>query len=91
MSQFATSEEALDFDLTEPAMETIADETEMEPLDESEGTLSSLDEVATKLDLARAYIEMGDPEGARSILDEVMDEGNDEQKAEAQELIKQVS
>ncbi len=49
------------------------------------------DEVATKLDLARAYIDMGDPEGARSILDEVLDEGNDEQKQEAQQLIQQIA
>ncbi len=49
------------------------------------------DEVGTKLDLARAYIDMGDPEGARSILDEVLDEGNDEQKQEAQQLIQQIA
>ncbi len=49
------------------------------------------DEVGTKLDLARAYIDMGDPEGARSILDEVLDEGNDEQKQDAQQLIQQIA
>lgn len=49
------------------------------------------DEVGTKLDLARAYIDMGDPEGARSILDEVLDEGNDEQKQDAQKLIQQIA
>jgi len=38
------------------------------------------DEVGTKLDLARAYIDMGDLEGAREILDEVMAEGSDEQR-----------
>jgi len=38
------------------------------------------DEVGTKLDLARAYIDMGDLEGAREILDEVMSEGSDEQR-----------
>jgi len=49
------------------------------------------DETATKLDLAKAYIDMGDAEGARSILDEVMTEGNDEQKAQASELASQIS
>ncbi|VAX11158.1 hypothetical protein MNBD_GAMMA25-1637 [hydrothermal vent metagenome] len=49
------------------------------------------DEVGTKLDLARAYIDMGDPEGARSILDEVLDEGDDNQKQEAQQLIQQIA
>ena len=49
-----------------------------------------VDEVSTKLDLARAFIDMGDAEGARSSLDEVMAEGNDEQKAEAQSLLDQM-
>jgi len=49
-----------------------------------------VDEVSTKLDLARAFIDMGDSEGARSSLDEVMTEGNEEQKAEAEALLKQV-
>jgi pilus assembly protein FimV len=49
--------------------------------------LSGTDETATKLDLARAYIDMGDTEGARDILDEVITEGNDGQQQEARELI----
>lgn len=53
--------------------------------------LAGTDESATKLDLARAYIEMGDSDGARDILEEVALEGNDEQKAEAQELLKNLS
>jgi len=48
------------------------------------------DEVGTKLDLAKAYIDMGDPDGAKSILDEVMGEGNDSQKSEAEELLQQI-
>jgi FimV-like protein len=36
----------------------------------------TMSEVATKLDLARAYIDMGDPEGARSILNEVLSEAS---------------
>ena len=53
--------------------------------------LSGTDEAATKLDLARAYVEMGDADGARDILEEVALEGNDEQKAEAQDLLKNLS
>jgi pilus assembly protein FimV len=49
------------------------------------------DEVGTKLDLAKAYIDMGDPDGARSILDEVMAEGDDSQKSEAQSLLDQIA
>jgi pilus assembly protein FimV len=47
----------------------------------------TMSEVGTKLDLARAYMDMGDPEGARSILDEVVQEGSSSQKQEAQRLI----
>jgi pilus assembly protein FimV len=49
------------------------------------------DMVGTKLDLARAYIDMDDRDGARGILNEVLDEGNDHQKAEARELIDKIS
>ena len=47
----------------------------------------TMSEVGTKLDLARAYMDMGDPEGARNILEEVMHEGSTAQKQEAQRLI----
>lgn len=40
-----------------------------------------------KLDLARAYISMGDKEAARAILDEVLSIGNDEQQSEAREML----
>ena len=48
---------------------------------------ATMSEVGTKLDLARAYIDMGDPEGARSILDEVLKEGSAVQKQEAERLV----
>src|SRR6056297_1771429 len=44
-------------------------------------------EVGTKLDLARAYVDMGDPEGARSILQEVLEEGDEGQRQEANRLL----
>ncbi|MFO8140400.1 MAG: FimV/HubP family polar landmark protein, partial [Marinobacter sp.] len=53
--------------------------------------LAGTDEAATKLDLARAYIEMGDSDGARDILEEVTLEGDVEQQTEAQELLKNLS
>lgn len=53
--------------------------------------LSGTDEASTKLDLARAYVEMGDVDGARDILEEVALEGNEEQKAEARDLLKNLS
>ncbi|MDH0748093.1 tetratricopeptide repeat protein [Pseudomonas sp. GD03842] len=53
--------------------------------------LSGTDEAATKLDLARAYIEMGDADGARDILDEVVAEGDDGQKSEAREMLSRLA
>jgi FimV-like protein len=48
---------------------------------------ATMSEVGTKLDLARAYMDMGDPEGARSILAEVLTEGSVSQKQEARRLM----
>ena len=47
----------------------------------------TMTEVGTKLDLARAYVDMGDPGGARSILEEVLDEGDEGQRQQAQQLL----
>ena len=47
----------------------------------------TMSEVGTKPDLARAYMDMGDPDGARNILEEVLTEGSAAQKQEAQRLI----
>ena len=52
---------------------------------------NSGDMVGTKLDLAKAYIDMGDQDGARSILDEVVGEGDDDQRQEAEQLKQQIS
>ncbi|MFO7705795.1 MAG: FimV/HubP family polar landmark protein, partial [Halopseudomonas sp.] len=52
--------------------------------------LSGTDECATKLDLARAYVDMGDQEGARDILAEVLDEGNEHQQQDAREMMEQL-
>jgi len=49
------------------------------------------DEADTKLSLAKAYIELGDTEGARSILAEVTADGNEAQQSEAAALLAQLS
>ena len=87
------------------AAPTVADDSTMLLLDdtpaeqavtvaEEELSLGSMalegDEVATKLDLARAYIDMGDPEAAKDILGEVLTEGNVTQQEEAQKLMGQL-
>jgi pilus assembly protein FimV len=48
------------------------------------------DEAATKLDLAKAYLDMGDKDGARNIIEEVMKEGNAAQRDQAAQLATQL-
>ena len=55
------------------------------------GDIDEIDEAETKLDLASAYIEMDDADGARSILNEVLAEGNEEQKIRAQTILDSLS
>ncbi|MGH8184401.1 MAG: type IV pilus assembly protein FimV [Rhodanobacteraceae bacterium] len=64
----------------EPAIEPVADSTGAE-------LTYSDDPVDTKLDLARAYLDMGDPVGARAMLEEVLEEGTQMQKDEAKRLL----
>ena len=90
----------LDLDDLTAALEvsTGDDGTLEQPLDDSVTAEAPLDgddlsdaktmtEVGTKLDLARAYVDMGDPAGAKSILEEVLDEGDDAQRQQAQQLL----
>ncbi len=83
-----------------PKLDVAADE-EDEDDDDDEHTVfvpraaqpeeqSAEDEIATKLDLAKAYVELGDKDSAKTILDEVLAEGNDEQKKQAQDLMGQI-
>lgn len=53
--------------------------------------LEGADEVETKLDLARAYMDMEDLDGAKDILEEIILEGSDEQKQEAEALIRSIN
>lgn len=48
------------------------------------------DEVETKLDLARGFIDMGDRDGARDILAEVVSDGAPEQQDEARRLLAEI-
>jgi pilus assembly protein FimV len=75
-----------DFDAPTEAVASIADVDDIDDL----MLPDDVDEVSTKLDLARAFIDMGDTEGARGSLEEVMSEGNADQKAEAKALLDQI-
>jgi len=60
------------------AGETVAPATETDP---------KWQEVATKIDLAKAYEDMGDKDGARELLNEVLKEGDAAQKGQAQQML----
>ena len=75
---------SLDDSLFEIDDEDDAQETGDEPI-------SDRDEASTKLDLAVAYEAMGDLDGAKEILSEVVAEGNAEQIAEATKLLQKWS
>ena len=95
-----TATESATEDLAETGLtptEEIATEDDLSDLDDlglgeelGEDAFGEVDEVGTKLDLAKAYVDMGDGDGARSILDEVMEEGDDDQKKQAEELLAQL-
>lgn len=86
LSDFSAESDDIDlneFSSDEAALADLSDDDMDAELD----FLADADEAATKLDLARAYIDMGDSEGAKDILSEVLGEGNDEQRKEANELL----
>ncbi|RMG60154.1 MAG: hypothetical protein D6717_00480 [Gammaproteobacteria bacterium] len=99
----AEEEEELELDEIELDLGDETGETEIMPeeaelvdleeeldLDEDLEEVDAEQAISTKLDLAKAYIDMGDSEGAKSTLEEVLAEGNEEQKKEAQALLDQI-
>jgi pilus assembly protein FimV len=83
------TEEAEEDDLDDLGFLSDDDEVEIESVDGAEevSLMSDDDETATKLELAYAYQKMGDADGAREILQEVIAEGNEAQVKEAGELL----
>ena len=53
----------------------------------ADAALANGDELATKLDLAKAYLEMGDKDGAKNLLKEVAAEGSESQIEAAKKLL----
>ncbi|WP_064116809.1 FimV/HubP family polar landmark protein [Pseudomonas fluorescens] len=73
--------------ISEPTF-TEADAMKADDLGEDDfDFLAGTDEAATKLDLAQAYIDMGDNDGARDILNEVLTEGDEKQRGEAKDML----
>jgi pilus assembly protein FimV len=61
--------------------------SDTEETDAEEADADSDSDIDTQLDLASAYIEMGDFEGAREIIEEVLTTGDAKQKEQAQTLL----
>ncbi|MBN8923242.1 MAG: fimbrial protein FimV [Rhodanobacter sp. 68-29] len=74
-------EAASSWHFEEPEVQIQPDGHDIEPRDFSD------DPVDTKLDLARAYLDMGDAEGARAMLEEVLHEGSQMQRDVAKRMI----
>ncbi|HZW14215.1 MAG TPA: FimV/HubP family polar landmark protein [Noviherbaspirillum sp.] len=88
--------ESMDFDLSGISLDlqpSVGGEKPSLDLDQSvdlatlDESSSSSAEMATKLDLAIAYQEIGDKEGARELLDEVLKGGTPEQSEKAKSLL----
>ena len=91
VSDDAAEQEAL-ASLAEEELEATSTEESNSPVVEFDvDEIDEIDEAETKLDLAVAYIDMGDPDGAKSILEEVQSEGTDDQKNRAQKILDDLS
>lgn len=95
-----TGDDEIELDLG--SLDTDNDEIELDLGDDDEFDLGDLDDddlgelnldedASSKLDLARAYIEMGDNDGAKTLLEEVVNEGDSELAGEANELLAKIS
>ena len=83
-----TARQPVEVDFAAIDLNLDADEELNFPATESKD--DSWQEAATKLDLAKAYQEMGDSSGAREILEEVLREGDDEQRKAAQSILSEL-
>ena len=72
----------------------IEDSNSIDKIDETSdlnGKSEQWQEIETKLDLAKAYQEMDDKEGAKEMLEEVIREGDEKQKKAARKLLQNLS
>lgn len=95
--------DALDQAATQPTSDNTSDEFDFnfnfdtpnsqsfdEEIDLGVSDLTDMDEFETKIDLAKAYVDMGDTDAAKSIAEEVLLKGNQEQKQAAQTLLNEL-
>lgn len=79
----ANDEFNFNFDFDTP----VISESNDNALDLGVSDLTDMDEFETKIDLAKAYIDMGDTEAARSIAEDVLANGSKQQQQAAQALL----
>jgi pilus assembly protein FimV len=84
LSLDSTDEFDFNFDFEAPSSTKSSSDDE---IDFGVSDLTDMDEFETKIDLAKAYIDMGDADAAKSIAQEVLEKGNPEQKQAAQALL----
>ncbi len=85
-----TSDSGLELDLSGISLDMEAS-AETADTQEADVVEQESEDVDTKLDLVTAYMDMGDSEGARELLDEVLKEGGPRQRQRAQELFNSLS
>jgi pilus assembly protein FimV len=81
-----TSDE-FDFNFDFEAPSSSKSKSSDDDIDFGVSDLTDMDEFETKIDLAKAYIDMGDADAAKSIAQEVLEKGTPEQKQAAQALL----
>ena len=89
-SEPAASKEELDLEFIMEEDDDESDKTIMVPKSKDSAEQSADDEIATQLDLAKAYVELGDTENAKTILNEILEAGNESQRKQAEELLGQI-
>lgn len=90
VTKSATADTVVESAVSDDDLDFLADEDVVFEAPDHEGdpeSLSDEEETATKLELAYAYQKMGDADGAREILQEVIAEGSESQVKEATDLI----
>lgn len=83
----APSEPIGEFDFNFDFDVPVAGKSDSEDFDLSVSDLTDMDEFETKIDLAKAYVDMGDTDAAKLIAEEVLAKGTKNQKAIAQALL----
>lgn len=83
--------DAIDLDLKKTTVVDAVELPDAGPPTEPPLDLDLQQEVATKLELARAYEEMGDKDGARELVEEILREGSGRQQDEARAILARLS